>query len=108
MVQKKANTTGGIMAKLFVGNLSFTTTGVDLQAWFESNGYPVESVQVMMDRKTGRSRGIAFVVLKQNDQLKDAIGKLNGKTLSGRTVSVEEAKSPASNEGPHPQKRGRW
>ena len=78
------------MAKLFVGNLSFTTTGGDLQAWFELNGYAVESVQVMMDRKTGRSRGIAFVVLKQNDQLKDAIDKLNGKTLSGRTISVED------------------
>jgi RNA recognition motif-containing protein len=47
-------------------------------------------------------------VLKQNDQLKDAIDKLNGKTLGGRTVNVEEAKSLASNEGPHPQKRGRW
>ena len=95
------------MSKLFVGNLSFTVTAADLQTWFESNGYPVESVQVMTDRKTGRSRGIAFVVLKQNDQLMDAIDKLNGKTLSGRTVNVEEAKSPASNEGRHPQKRGR-
>jgi len=47
---------------------------------------PVESVQVVTDRKTGRSRGIAFVVLKENDQLKDAIDKLNGKTLGGRTV----------------------
>jgi RNA recognition motif-containing protein len=96
------------MSKLFVGNLSFSVTDADLQSWFEANGYPVESVQVMTDHKTGRSRGIAFVVLKQNDQLKDAIGKLNGTTLSGRTVNVEEAKSPASNKGPHPQKRGRW
>jgi cold-inducible RNA-binding protein len=96
------------MAKLFVGNLSFSVTDADLQTWFESNGYPVESVQVMTDHKTRRSRGIAFVVLKQNDQLKDAINNLNGKILSGRTVNVEEAKSPASNKGPHPQKRGRW
>jgi RNA recognition motif-containing protein len=96
------------MSKLFVGNLSFKVTEADLQNWFESNGYPVESVQVMTDHKTDRSRGIAFVVLKQNDQLKDAIDKLNDTTLSGRTVSVEEAKSPASNEGQHPQKRGRW
>ena len=96
------------MPKLFVGNLSFTVTDADLQTWFESNGYPVDSANVMTDHGTGRSRGIAFVVLKQNDQLKDAIDNLNGKTLSGRTVNVEEAKSPASNEGPHPQKRGRW
>jgi RNA recognition motif-containing protein len=96
------------MSKLFVGNLSFMVTDADLQNWFEANGFPVESVEVMADRKTGRSRGIGFVVLKRNDQLKDAIVKLNGQTLNGRTVNVEEAKSPASNEGPHPQKRGRW
>ena len=96
------------MSKLFVGNLSFKVTDADLQNWFESNGYAVESAQVVTDHKTGRSRGIGFVVLKRNDQLKDAVDKLNGQSLSGRTVNVEEAKSPASNEGPHPQKRGRW
>jgi cold-inducible RNA-binding protein len=97
-----------VMSKLFVGNLSFKVTDADLQNWFESNGYPVESAQVMTDHKTGRSRGIGFVVLKRNDQLKDAIAKLNGQSLSDRTVTVEEARSPASNEGAHPQKRGRW
>jgi RNA recognition motif-containing protein len=96
------------MSKLFVGNLSFKVTDADLQNWFEANGFPVESAEVMADQKTGRSRGIGFVVLKRNDQLKDAIDKLNGQTFNGRTVNVEEAKSPASNEGPHPQKRGRW
>jgi RNA recognition motif-containing protein len=96
------------MSKLFVGNLSFKVTDADVQNWFESNGHRVESAQVMTDRKTGRSRGIAFVVLKRNDQLQDAVDKLNGQSFSGRTVNVEEAKSPASNEGPHPQKRGRW
>ena len=96
------------VSKLFVGNLSFMVTDADLQNWFESNGYPVESAQVVTDHKTGRSRGIGFVVLKRNDQLKDAVDKLNGQSFSGRTVNVEAAKSPASNEGPHPQKRGRW
>ncbi len=38
----------------------------------------------------------------------DEIDKLNGQSFNDRTVNVEEAKSPASNEGPHPQKRGRW
>jgi cold-inducible RNA-binding protein len=96
------------MSKLYVGNLSFTITDADLLEWFESNGYPTESAQVLTDHKTGRSRGMGFVVLKRNDQLTDAIAKLNGQSLSGRTVKIEEAKSPASNEGPHPQKRGRW
>jgi RNA recognition motif-containing protein len=41
------------MSKLFVGNLSFKVTDADLQNWFESNGYPVESAQVMTDHKTG-------------------------------------------------------
>jgi len=96
------------MSKLFVGTLSFDVTAADLQKWFEANGFLIESAEVKTDHKTGRSRGIGFVVLKRNDQLKDAIDKLNGHTFSGRTVNVEEAKSPASNEGPHPQKRGRW
>ena len=96
------------MSKLFVGNLSFKVTDAELQNWVESNGYPVESAEIMTDHKTGRSRGIGFVVLKRNDQLKDAIAKLNGQSLSDRTVTVEEAKSPSSNEGPHAQKRGRW
>ena len=96
------------MSKLFVGNLSFETTGADLQKWFEANGFDVESVEVPTDHTTGRSRGIGFVVLKRNGQLKDAIDRLNGQTVNGRTVKVEEAKSPASNKGPHPQKRGRW
>jgi len=96
------------MSKLFVGNLSFKVTDADLKNWVESNGFTVESVQVMTDHKTGRSRGIGFVVLERNDQLKDAIVKLNGQSFNDRTVTVEEAKSPASNEGPHPQKRGRW
>ena len=97
-----------VMSKLFVGNLSFKVTDSDLQNWFEANGFPVESAEVITDQKTGRSRGIGFVVLKRNDQSKEAIDKLNGQTLNDRTVNVEEAKSPASNEGPHAQKRGRW
>jgi RNA recognition motif-containing protein len=104
----RTNDWEGDMSKLFVGNLSFKVTDADLQNWFEANGFPVESAEVLSDRKTGRSRGIGFVVLKRNDQLKDAIDKLHGQTFEGRTVNVEEAKSAASNEGPHPQKRGRW
>jgi RNA recognition motif-containing protein len=96
------------MSKLFVGNLSFDVTDADLQKWFEANGFDVESAEVPTDHKTGRSRGIGFVVLKRNDQLKDAIDKLNGQTVNGRTATVEEAKSPASNKESHPQKRGRW
>jgi RNA recognition motif-containing protein len=45
------------MSKLFVGNLSLTVTDTHLQKWFETNGFPVESAQVMTDQKTGRSRG---------------------------------------------------
>src|SRR2546426_3885652 len=66
------------VSKLFVGNLPFKVTDADLQNWFESNGYSVESAQIITDHKTGRSRGTGFVMLKRNDQLKDAVDKLNG------------------------------
>ena len=71
------------VSKLFVGNLPFKVTDADLQNWFESNGYSVESAQSITDRKTGRSRGIGFVMLKRNDQLKDAVDNLNGQSFTG-------------------------
>ena len=46
------------VSKLFVGNLSFKVTDADLHNWFESNGYPVESAQVMTDRKTVGPEGL--------------------------------------------------
>jgi RNA recognition motif-containing protein len=66
---------------LRISGATFEVKNADHQNWFEANGFAVESAEVMTDRKTGRSRGIGFVALQQNDQLKDAIDRLNGQTF---------------------------
>jgi RNA recognition motif-containing protein len=75
--------------KLYVGNLSFETTTADLETAFAEFG-TVRSAQVVTDRDTGRSRGFAFVELSDGGE--DAIAKMNGAQLQGRTLTVNEAK----------------
>jgi cold-inducible RNA-binding protein len=76
--------------KLFVGNLSFQTTEVDVASTFEQCG-AVESVSIITDRDTGRSKGFGFVVMEEEGASK-AIATLNGSQLNGRTLTVNEAK----------------
>ena len=76
--------------KMFVGNLSFQTTESDISAAFAQFG-SVESVAIITDRDTGRSKGFGFVVMGEEDANK-AIAKLNGSELSGRALTVNEAK----------------
>jgi|SRR6185436_4610352 len=76
--------------KLFVGNLSFQTTEGDVTSAFEQCG-AVESVAIIMDRETGRSKGFGFVVMEEDGASK-AIASLNGSQLNGRTLTVNEAK----------------
>lgn len=75
--------------KLYVGNLSFSTTADDLREAFGQYG-SVGSAQLVSDRETGRSRGFAFV--EMSDGADDAIAGLNGKELQGRTLTVNEAR----------------
>ncbi|MDH4229790.1 MAG: RNA-binding protein [Nitrospirota bacterium] len=82
---------------LFVGNLSFETTDRDLREAFEQFGQ-VNSVAVISDRETGRSRGFGFVEMSDTDA-RAAIEGLNQKDLNGRTLSVNEAKPRESNRG---------
>jgi cold-inducible RNA-binding protein len=77
--------------KLYVGNLSFETTENDLQDLFEQHG-PVGEVNLMMDRMTGKSRGLAFVTRNDNAQAAAAMSALNGKELNGRALTVNEAR----------------
>ena len=74
---------------LYVGNLSYTTTDDDLRQVFEELG-TVTSVQIIMDRATGRSRGFGFVEMA--DGADEAINRLNGTNLQGRTITVNEAR----------------
>jgi len=76
--------------KLFVGNLSFQTTEADLTSAFEQCG-AIESVSIISDRDTGRSKGFGFIVMEEEGATK-AIATLNGSQLNGRTLTVNEAK----------------
>jgi RNA recognition motif-containing protein len=76
--------------KLFVGNLSFQTTESDVASAFEQCG-AVESVSIITDRDTGRSKGFGFVVMEVEAADK-AIATLNGSQLNGRSLTVNEAK----------------
>src|SRR2546429_4291214 len=77
--------------KLYVGNLSFQTTESDITAAFEQRG-TVESVSIITDRDTGRSKGFGFVVMGEEAGADKAIAALNGSQRGGRTLTVNEAK----------------
>ena len=79
------------MKKIFVGNLSFDTTEADVRKLFEAQG-PVESVTLVTDSMTGRSRGFAFVTMGSDQDAQKAIAEINGKTLEGRALTVNEAR----------------
>jgi len=84
--------------RLFVGNLSFNTEESTLQDLFSQAG-PVESVRVMRDQATGRSRGFGFVEMQTEDGARAAIEKFNETEVDGRRVAVNEARPPASGGG---------
>ena len=76
--------------KIYVGNLSFSSTEADLKSAFGRHG-SVESVSIIMDRETGRPRGFAFVEMAEASAAADAIRALDGSDLGGRTIKVSEA-----------------
>lgn len=76
--------------KLFVGNLAFEVTQGDLQELFAASG-TCESVAVIMDRDTGRSRGFGFVEMSSPAEAQAAIKQFDGKDLKGRALKVNEA-----------------
>ncbi len=77
--------------KLYVGNLAFETSSNDLQTLFAQAG-TVESVSLIEDRETGRSRGFGFVEMSSKEEGAAAIQQFNGKELGGRALNVNEAK----------------
>src|SRR5438132_13584937 len=76
--------------KVFVGNLSFQTTDSDLSDLFSHFG-EVESVSIITDRDTGRSKGFGFVAMG-DESAEKAISQLNGKEINGRALTVNEAR----------------
>ena len=79
------------MMKIFVGNLSYSTTEDDLRAAFSAYG-AVDRVSVVTDRDTGQPRGFAFVEMANRNEAETAISVLNGSELNGRTLNVNEAR----------------
>jgi RNA recognition motif-containing protein len=76
--------------KLYVGNLSFDTQEDGLRALFASYG-TVNSVAIISDRDTGRSKGFGFVEMGSDDEARAAIAGANGKDVNGRQIKVNEA-----------------
>jgi cold-inducible RNA-binding protein len=76
--------------RIYVGNLSYQTTENDLAALFEQVGQ-VESVNIITDRDSGRSKGFGFVQMAPEDADK-AIAQFNGTELGGRSLTINEAR----------------
>lgn len=88
------------MKNIFVGNLDFGTTEEALRALFESHG-AVERVTMVRDRDTGQPRGFAFVEMTDAGEAERAIAALNGHTVGGRALNVNEARPrPERGHGP--------
>ena len=80
--------------RLFVGNLSYTTTETDLRAYFGTVA-PPSQVVLPVDRETGRPRGFAFVEFQDRAHAEDAIKRFNGQAFNGRPLAVSEARARA-------------
>jgi RNA recognition motif-containing protein len=93
--------------KLYVGNLAFNVTNAELEAAFAEIG-PCESVSVITDRDTGQSRGFGFVEMASNGDAQKAIQQLDGKTINGRAIKVNEARAREDNRGGGGQRSNRW
>jgi RNA recognition motif-containing protein len=76
---------------IFVGNLDFNATEESVRSLFERYGQ-VNSARIMTDRDTGRSRGFAFVEMENETEADQAIAALNGYTMDGRALNVNEAR----------------
>ncbi len=77
--------------KLYVGNLPYTVRDEDLQQSFGEFG-AVTSAKVMMERDTGRSKGFGFVEMASDAEAQAAIAGMNGQSLGGRSLTVNEAR----------------
>ena len=84
--------------KLFVGNLPYEIGETELRELFGQAG-SVESVNVMRDQMTGRARGFAFVEMSTDEEAQKAITDLNAVEVSGRSLTVNEARPKVARGG---------
>jgi RNA recognition motif-containing protein len=92
---------------IFVGNLDFAATEASIKSLFEPFG-SVERVNIVTDRDTGRSRGFAFVEMTDSGEADRAIAALNGYSLEGRALNVNEARPKTERSGQHSRRERRW
>lgn len=76
---------------MYVGNLSFDATDVDVRELFEAHG-TVEDVFIVKDRESGRPRGFAFVTMAEKEGMDAAMEALNGEEFMGRPLTINEAR----------------
>jgi RNA recognition motif-containing protein len=84
--------------RLYVGNLSFNTSAETLRECFSEVG-EVTDVHIVSDRETGRSRGFGFVTMSTAEQATNAIAQMDGATLDGRALRVNEAEERSGGGG---------
>jgi RNA recognition motif-containing protein len=94
-------------SKLFVGNLPHSTTDAQLNEFVINAGFQVASAVVIRDKLTGMPRGFGFVELAEGEDLQRAIAGLNGQSLEGRPLTVNEAKPQRTGFGRGPGGGGR-
>jgi len=87
--------------KLFVGGLSWDTTDDGLRQAFASYG-EISEAKVITDRDTGRSRGFGFVTFAQDEDAKTAMAKMDGTSLDGKNIKVNEAQEKSPRGGGRP------
>ncbi len=80
--------------KLYVGNLPYSVTQQTLEETFSQCG-TVDSVNVITDRDTGQSKGFGFIEMSNDSEAQKAIQELNGTSIDGREIKVNEAKPKA-------------
>jgi RNA recognition motif-containing protein len=83
-------------SKLFVGNLPHSATDASLGEFVTNAGFQVASAVVVRDKMTGSPRGFGFVELGDGEELQRAIAGLNGQSLEGRPLTVNEARPQRS------------
>jgi RNA recognition motif-containing protein len=91
---------------IYVGNLSFDVTEADLKEAFSSFGQ-VESVKIIKDNYSGRSKGFGFVEMPGKAEAQSAIEGLQGKDMKGRAINVNEARPRTEGRGGGNRKGGR-
>lgn len=82
--------------KIYIGNMSFETTEAQLRTAFEGYG-AVSTVNIIMDRDSGKAKGFGFVEMDTQTEAVAAISGLNGQDLNGRALNVNEAKPKEQN-----------